>query len=305
MDSLTEKHSPIVPVTERVSARRYVADLSQLVKTRLTALVLVTTLMGFLLAWHGEMNYLYLFHVLCGTALAAAGAAALNQVFEVELDARMHRTRNRPLPAGRMNVDEGLIIGIVCSAAGIIYTSVATNVLTGIFTAVTVGTYLFAYTPLKRVTTLNTIVGAIPGALPPVIGWTAVRGEASLESWILFAILFLWQMPHFLAISWLYREDYRSAGFVMLSGQDPDCSLTGRQALLYTMGVISVSLLPVALRLTTFWYLPVALVTGAYFFCRALRFALTGTERAARNLFVASIIYLPVTLGALVFTRFS
>ena len=168
MNSLTEKHSPVASVTdarvtERASARRYVADLSELVKARLTFLVLVTTLMGFLLAWHGEMNYLYLFHVLCGTALAAAGAAALNQVFEVELDARMNRTRNRPLPARRMNIDEGLIIGVVCSAAGIIYTSIATNVLTGIFTAVTIATYLVAYTPLKRVTTLNTIVGAIPG----------------------------------------------------------------------------------------------------------------------------------------------
>lgn len=305
MSFVSEKHSPVAPVTARASARRFVADLGELVKARLTLLVLVTTLMGFLLAWHGEMNYLYLFHVLCGTALAAAGAAALNQVFEVELDARMNRTRNRPLPARRMNLDEGLIIGVICAGAGIIYTSLATNVLTGLFTAVTVGTYLFAYTPLKRVTTLNTIVGAIPGALPPVIGWTAVRGEASFESWILFAILFMWQMPHFLAISWLYREQYRSAGFVMLSGQDPDCRLTGRQALLYTMGLISVSLIPAALRLTTFWYVPVALVTGAYFFCTALRFAVTGTERAARKLFIASIVYLPITLGALVVTRFS
>ncbi|HEY0792514.1 MAG TPA: heme o synthase [Chthoniobacterales bacterium] len=304
MNSVTEK-TPLDHTGPRLlGKRRYVADLGELVKARLTLLVLVTTLIGFLFAWRGEMNYLYLFHVLCGTALAAAGAAALNQVFEVDLDARMKRTRNRPLPAHRMNLDEGLIIGVVCAAGGIVYMSLATNVLTGLFTALTVGTYLFAYTPLKRVTTLNTIVGAIPGALPPVIGWTAVRGEANFESWLLFAIMFLWQMPHFLAISWLYRDEYRSAGFVMLSGKDADCSVTGRQALLYTMGLIAVSLLPAVLRLTTLAYVPFALAMGAYFFWMALRFALTGTERAARRLFLASIIYLPITLAALVLNRF-
>jgi protoheme IX farnesyltransferase len=304
MNSVTEK-TPLHHTGPRfIGKRRYVADLGELVKARLTLLVLVTTLIGFLFAWRGEMNYLYLFHVLCGTALAAAGAAALNQVFEVDLDARMKRTRNRPLPAHRMNLDEGLVIGVVCAAGGIVYMSLATNVLTGLFTALTVGTYLFAYTPLKRVTTLNTIVGAIPGALPPVIGWTAVRGETDFESWLLFAMLFLWQMPHFLAISWLYREEYRSAGFVMLSGKDTDCSVTGRQALLYTMGLIAVSLLPAVLRLTTLGYLPFALTMGAYFFWMAFRFALTGTERAARRLFVASIVYLPVTLAALVLNRF-
>ncbi len=305
MSTVLHKRPPASSLPSRgAQARQFLSDLSELVKTRLTFLVLITTLMGFLLAWHGEMNYLYLFHTLCGTALAAAGAAALNQVFEVELDGRMKRTRNRPLPSRRINLDDGLFIGAACAAAGIIYNSLATNVLTGLLTALTVVTYLFAYTPLKRVTTLNTIVGAIPGALPPVIGWTAVRGEASFESWILFAILFLWQMPHFLAISWLYREDYRSAGFVMLSGRDPDCAFSGRQALLYTMGLVSVSLLPAALRLTTALYLPFALATGAYFFWMAFRFALTGTERSARRLFIASIVYLPITLGALVFTRF-
>ena len=304
MNSVTGK-TPLDHAGPRIlGKRRYVADLGELVKARLTFLVLVTTLIGFLFAWRGEMNYFYLFHVLFGTALAAAGAAALNQVFEVDLDARMKRTRNRPLPAHRMNLDEGLIIGVVCAAAGIVYISLATNALTGLFTALTVGTYLFAYTPLKRVTTLNTIVGAIPGALPPVIGWTAVRGEANFESWLLFAMLFLWQMPHFLAISWLYRDEYRSAGFIMLSGKDADCSVTGRQALLYTMGLIAVSLLPAVLRLTTLGYVPFALVMGAYFFWMAFRFALTGTERAARRLFVASIIYLPITLAALVLNRF-
>ncbi len=283
--------------------RSLLSDLGALVKARLTLLVLITTLLGFLFGWHGPMNWLYLFHTLFGTALAAAGAAALNEVFEVDLDARMRRTCNRPLPARRMSIDEGLLIGVGLSAAGIVYLGVATNLLTGMLTAITVVTYVFAYTPLKRVTTLNTIVGAVPGALPPVIGWAAARGEANFESWVLFAILFFWQMPHFLAISWICREDYKNAGFVMLSGADGDCSITGRQALLYTMALFCISLLPVTLQLTTVAYLPIALVTGGYFLWTAFRFARTRTERTARRLFLASIIYLPITLAGMVLTR--
>ena len=284
-------------------ARRWISDVSELCKARITLMVLVTTLVGFLFGWHGPLDLLYLFQTLGGTALAASGAAALNQVFEVELDARMRRTRNRPLPGRRMTLDEGLIIGITCSVGGIFWLSFATNLYAGILSALTIGVYVFVYTPLKRVTTLNTIVGAIPGALPPVIGWTAARGQASFESWILFAILFLWQMPHFLSISWLYREDYKKAGFVMLASFDPACQVTGRQSLLYTMGLISVSFLPAMLELTSFWYLPIAAIMGGYFLLMAFRFAISGTDRAARRLFVASIVYLPVTLAALAFAR--
>jgi heme o synthase len=282
---------------------RWVSDVSELCKARITFMVLITTAVGFLLGWRGPLNLLYFLQALCGTALAASGAAALNQVFEVELDGRMRRTCNRPLPGRRMTVDEGLIIGIFCSVAGILWLSFAINFYSGILSAVTIGTYVFVYTPLKRITTLNTIVGAIPGALPPVIGWTAARGHIDFASWILFAILFLWQMPHFLAISWLYREDYKQAGFVMLTGSDPDCRVTGRQALIYTIGLTSVSLLPAVIQLTTLWYLPIAAMTGGYFIWMAFRFAIVGTEQAARKLFVASILYLPVTLAALVFTR--
>jgi len=284
-------------------ARRWISDVSELCKARITLMVLVTTLVGFLFGWHGPLDLLYLFQTLGGTALAASGAAALNQVFEVELDARMRRTRNRPLPGRRMTLDEGLIIGITCSVGGIFWLSFATNLYAGILSALTIGVYVFVYTPLKRVTTLNTIVGAIPGALPPVIGWTAARGQASFESWILFAILFLWQMPHFLSISWLYREDYKQAGFVMLASFDPACQVTGRQSLLYTMGLISVSFIPAMLELTSFWYLPIAAIMGGYFLLMAFRFAISGTDQAARRLFVASIVYLPVTLAALAFAR--
>jgi heme o synthase len=285
------------------STRRWVADVSELCKARITVMVLVTTLVGFLFGWHGPVDLLSLFHTLGGTALAASGAAALNQVFEVELDARMRRTRNRPLPGRRMTLDEGLIIGILCAAGGILWLSIATNIYAGLLSAVTIAVYVFVYTPLKRVTTLNTLVGAIPGALPPVIGWTAARGEPSFESWILFAILFLWQMPHFLSISWLYRADYKQAGFVMLASFDPECRITGRQSVLYAMALLSVSFLPAMLNLTAFWYLPVAVVLGCYFLWMAFRFAMTGTDEAAKRLFVASIIYLPITLGALAFAR--
>ena len=304
MSSFVEKPQisrlPGGPVAQ---TRRWVADVSELCKARITLMVLVTTLVGFLFGWRGAVDLLCLFHTLAGTALAASGAAALNQVFEVELDSRMRRTRNRPLPRGRMSVDEGLVIGILCSAGGILWLSIATNIYAGILSAATIGIYIFVYTPLKRVTTLNTIVGAIPGALPPVIGWTAARGEPGFASWILFAVIFLWQMPHFLSISWLYRDDYKRAGFVMLSGCDPDCRVTGRQSLLYTLALLSVSFLPAVLNLTSFWYLPVAMTTGGYFLWMAFQFAMAGTERAAKRLFIASIIYLPVTLGALAFAR--
>ena len=293
-----------LPRTERRNnVLTWVSDLNVLVKARLTLLVLITTLVGFLFACGPEVDGVLLFNILFGTFLAAAGAAALNQVFEADYDALMRRTRNRPIPARRISRDQGFAIGVGCSALGIVYLSLTTNFLTALLTAITIGTYVFAYTPLKRITTLNTIVGAVPGALPPVIGWTAVRGEVNFESWLLFAILFLWQMPHFLAIAWLYRNDYRQAGFVMLSGNDIECRVTGRLALFYTVALVSISLLPYVLRLTSPWYVLIAFATGFGLFVAALTLTLTGTDKAARRLFLASIVYLPITLGALVITR--
>jgi protoheme IX farnesyltransferase len=283
--------------------RRLVSDIAELVKARLSLLVLSTTLIGFLFGWHGEMNVPYLFQTLFATALAAAGAAALNQVFEVEFDARMRRTRNRPLPAHRMSVEEGMIIGVGCSIAGILWLALGTNLLAGVLAAVTIGSYVFVYTPLKRVTTLNTIVGALPGALPPVIGWVAARGRIDFEAWLLFAILFLWQMPHFLALAWLFRDDYKQAGFAMLGGTGQSAEMIGRQSLLYTMALISVSLMPAVVGLTTAWYFVIAAATGSYFGWMSLQFAFHGSEKTARRLFVASIVYLPITLAALVLTR--
>lgn len=305
MSALSEQtHLPGLHAPQpKLPASSLAADVLVLVKARLTSMVLVTTLVGFLFGWRGPIDWLLLFHTLFGTFLAAAGASALNQAFECDYDARMRRTKNRPIPTHRISRDSGLFIGVVTSAVGVVYLSVTTNLLAALLAALTIGTYVFVYTPLKRVTTLNTIVGAVPGALPPVIGWAAARGEAGLESWLLFTILFLWQMPHFLAIAWLYRDDYRQAGFRMLSSQDTECRLTGRLALLYSMGLLSVSLLPFVLGLTSFWYVPVALVAGLAFSIVAFVFALHGTERAARRLFLMSIFYLPVTLGCLVLAR--
>jgi heme o synthase len=305
MSTLSEQtHLPGLHAPQpKLPASSLAADILVLVKARLTSMVLVTTLVGFLFGWRGPVDWLLLFHTLFGTFLAAAGASALNQAFECDYDARMRRTKNRPIPTHRISRDSGLFIGVVTSAVGVVYLSVTTNLLAALLAALTIGTYVFVYTPLKRVTTLNTIVGAVPGALPPVIGWAAARGDAGVESWLLFTILFLWQMPHFLAIAWLYRDDYQQAGFRMLSSQDTECRLTGRLALLYSMGLMSVSLMPFVLGLTSFWYVPVALVAGLAFSIVALVFALHGTERAARRLFLMSIFYLPVTLGCLVLAR--
>src|SRR5437870_9701644 len=196
------------------------SDFSQLIKTRLTFLVLVTTGVGFYVGTRGSVDLVRLCHVLIGAALAAAGASALNQWWERDLDALMSRTRSRPVPAGRMRAGSALILGFFLALTGIVYLAVTTNFLATILTALTVIIYIFAYTPLNRVTTTNTLVGAIPGALPPLIGWAAARDSLDLGAWTLFAIVFVWQIPHFFAIAWLCRRDYERAGFRMLSSDD-------------------------------------------------------------------------------------
>ena len=217
------------------------AVVCDLVKARLTFLVLLTTLVGFYLGWRGAMDYWAMFHALAGTSLLACGASALNQLWEREHDARMLRTADRPLPSGRMQPETVLVFGGVCSIGGLVYLAFAVNLLTSLLGAATLASYVFVYTPLKRITWLNTAVGAVPGALPPLMGWSAARGELSGEGWSLFAILFFWQIPHFLAIAWLYREEYEKAGFVMLPSLDPDGSRTARQAVSHTLGLLIVS----------------------------------------------------------------
>ena len=203
---------------EGETGRRIGADFAELVKARLTLLVLFTTAAGFYLGAVGSINYIALFHAVFGTALAAAGAAALNQWWERRLDALMLRTRERPIPAGRMLPRSALIVGIALAIAGIAYLTIACNALSAALAALTIAIYIFAYTPLKLISTANTLVGAIPGGLPPMIGWAAASGRLDPGAWSLFAILFLWQMPHFFAIAWMYREDYARAGFQMVRG---------------------------------------------------------------------------------------
>lgn len=280
--------------------KSWASVLADLVKARLTALVLLTTFVGFYLGWQGPMNFLAMFHALFGTALVASGASALNQWLEREYDAKMRRTATRPLPSGRMQPATVAIFGGVCSIAGLIYLAVLVNPLTSVVGAVTSISYLFIYTPLKRVTWLNTLVGAIPGALPPLMGWTAARNELSGEGWALFAILAFWQIPHFMAIAWLYKEEYAKAGFIMLPNIDPDGSRTASQSVSNTIALLLASLCPFAFGLNGKIYLAVALVLGVGYLWCAVRFARQLTMPRARQLFLASIIYLPLLIAALV-----
>jgi protoheme IX farnesyltransferase len=282
------------------SEKSWAAVIADLVKARLTALVLLTTFVGFYLGWQGPMNFIAMFHALFGTALVAGGAAALNQLLEREFDAKMRRTASRPLPSGRMQPASVALFGGVTSVVGLIYLAVLVNPLTSIVGAVTSIRYLFIYTPLKRVTWTNTLVGAIPGALPPLMGWTAARNELSGEGWALFAILAFWQIPHFMAIAWLYREEYAKAGFVMLPNVDAGGSRTALHSVTNTIALILASLCPFALGLNGKIYLAVALILGAGYFWFAVRFARQLTARRARQLFLASIIYLPLLIAALV-----
>jgi protoheme IX farnesyltransferase len=283
--------------------KSWLAVLADLVKARLTALVLLTTFVGFYLGWQGPMNYPLMFHALFGTALVAAGAAALNQLLEREFDARMRRTASRPLPSGRLQPGTVTLLGGTWSAAGLIYLALLVNPLTSVLAAVTLVSYLFIYTPLKRITWINTLVGAIPGALPPLMGWTAARNELSGEGWTLFAILACWQIPHFMAIAWLYRGEYERAGFKMLPMIDPDGRRTGEQSIRYTVALFMVSLCPYLLKLDGPVYLALALVLGLGYFWTAVRFAQQLTDRRARQLFLASIIYLPLLLTAMVLDK--
>ena len=280
--------------------KSWAAVFAELVKARLTLLVLLTTCVGFYLGERGAMDGLRMFHVLFGTALVAAGAAALNQLLEREYDARMRRTAGRPLPSGRLQPATVAIFGGVCTVAGLVYLAGLANLLTSVLGAVTSISYLFIYTPLKRVSWVNTLVGAIPGALPPLMGWAAARNELGGEGWTLFAILAFWQIPHFMAIAWLYRDEYAKAGFVMLPNVDGDGSRTAYQTVGNTVALFMASLCPFFLGLNGALYLVVAVLAGAAYFACAVRFARQLTPRRARQLFLASIIYLPFLLLAMV-----
>jgi len=251
----------------------------------------------------GGMDWGMMFHALAGTGLLACGASALNQLWERDYDARMRRTETRPLPSGRLSPETVLRFGSVCCVAGVVYLAVAVNALTSLLGGLTAGIYLFVYTPLKRVTWLNTVIGAVPGGLPPLMGWTAARGDLSFEGLFLFGIQFFWQMPHFLAIAWIYREDYAKAGFRMLPVVEEDGRRTGRQALWHALGLCGLSLCPAVFGLAGGLYLAGALALGLTFVALATGFAGQLSIRRARWLFYASILYLPLLLALMVFDK--
>jgi len=279
------------------------SDWLVLAKARITALVLVTTAAGYVLGSRATIDFSRLGLTLVGTALAAAGAGALNQVAERRPDALMRRTASRPVAAGRIEPLTGLAFGLAVGSAGVLWLAFLVNPLTGVLALVTIGLYIGVYTPLKRRTSLNTLVGAVPGAIPPVMGWTAARGTIDPGAWALFAILFLWQVPHFLAIAWMYREDYARAGFPMLPVVDPGGEWTGRQAVLATAALLPVSLLPTFLGLTGALYFFGALALTLAFAAFALGLALSRRRVAARRLLLASVTYLPILLALLVLDR--
>lgn len=283
--------------------KNWTAVFADLVKARLTTLVLLTTLVGFYAGWNGPMSFVLMFNTLAATALVAAGASALNQLLEREYDAKMRRTQGRPLPSGRMQPATVAIFGGACSVAGLVYLALAVNLLTSVIGAVTLVSYLFIYTPLKRVTWLNTAIGAVPGAFPPLMGWTAARGELSGEGWALFAILFFWQLPHFFAIAWIYRDEYARAGFKMLPGIDPDGQRTAQQALSNTLALLAVSLCPFVFKMAGLTYLAGAIILGTGFLWCAIQFSRYLTLGRAKQLFFASIIYLPLLLILLVWDK--
>jgi heme o synthase len=283
--------------------RRLGADLLELIRPRMNLLVLGTTMVGCCMAANSPHDWLRLPPTLIGTALCAASASILNQVVERRYDALMPRTAHRPLPTGRVSVRFAAILGIVSGILGGLCLFLLVNTLTAILGIATLGSYVALYTPMKRRTTLNTVVGAIPGAIPPVMGWTAIAGSISLPAATLFAILFVWQIPHFLAIAILYKEDYRKGGFKMLPVSDTYLRMTGWQIILNTAALLPVSLMPAIVHLAGEFYFVSALVFGLIFLGYAIHCARARTRLSARKLFFASIIYLPLLLTMLMLDR--
>lgn len=275
----------------------------ELTKPRITLLVVLTVLAGFYLASEGKTDIVLLLHTAFGTALIAGGTSAFNQLFEADIDARMRRTQSRPLPTGRLKPRQVFTFGAMISLAGIAYLFWLVNPLCALIAATTFATYVFIYTPLKQKTPLATIIGAVPGALPPVGGWAAARGELSIEAGILFAILFLWQIPHFLAIAWIYREDYARSGLKILSVVDRAGRSTSRHILTNTAALLVISLLPTLLGMSGKAYFYGAAVIGALFLLAAINVSLQRTTQNARRLLLASVLYLPVLLMLMSFDK--
>ena len=276
------------------AVRTRASDFVMLAKPRLNMLVVASALAGYVMAAGDLSNAVVVVCTVLGTALVAGGASAFNQVIERVPDSLMRRTRLRPVPDGRLQPIESLVFATALASTGLILLAAGVNALSAIVALVTLLTYALVYTPLKRRSSFATVIGAIPGALPPVIGWAAARGALSQGAWVLFAIVFLWQLPHFLAIAWIYRDDYARAGFLMLPVIEPDGRSTARQAVFYCAALLTVSLAPTLVGLANTLYFVAALGLGLLFLGLTLKFARTRAVPDARRLFFASIIYLPL-----------
>jgi protoheme IX farnesyltransferase len=286
-----------------VDLRGRIAAYLALTKPRIAVMVLITVAVGFLLGSAGTIAPVRLLLTLIGTGLVAGGASAWNMILERDRDAQMKRTANRPLPSGKLSTAEAMAFGSAIGMVGVAILALGVNGLSAGVAATTFVLYVGLYTPLKPITTLNTAVGAIPGALPPVIGWAAASGRLGIEPWALFLIVFLWQFPHFLAIAWIYREDYARGGLRMLPNVDPDGSMTGRQAMWHALELLPAGLIPVAVGMAGSWYLAGALALGLYYLYHAVRFWHDVNDRTARCLLRASFVYLPIVLLLLLLNR--
>jgi len=297
-------HVPIeAAAATTTTAAAILRDYVALTKPRLNFLVVATSAAGYYLGAVGAPELVPMAIAVGGTALVAGGAAVLNQVYERDTDALMRRTRNRPLPDGRVAHGDARVFGIVLSALGLALLFVRANAFAAGLALATLIVYLIVYTPMKRRTPMATLVGAVPGALPPLIGWAASHGSVSPGGAALFAIVFLWQIPHFMAIAWMYRDDYRKAGFPMLPVVEPSGRRAGRQALLYTAALVPVTLVPTLVGVSGAIYAACAALLGAALLWLAIQFANTRTDRSARALFFGSITYLPLLWIAMIMNK--
>jgi protoheme IX farnesyltransferase len=284
-------------------ARSRLADYAELAKPEVSSLVLVSTLVGFYLGARGALDWLLLAHTLVGTGLVAGGTGAFNQLLEREDDARMRRTAARPLPARRLEPAAALRYAALLSAGGILYLALLGNGLAALLAFATWASYLFLYTPLKKRTTWCTAVGAFPGAMPPLIGWAAARNTLDPQAWALYAILFLWQFPHFLSIAWMYREDYARGGIVMLPVVDPAGTATGRQIVAYSLALLPVGVMPTFLGMAGPVYFLGALLLSLGFLWFSFRAARSHSNLHAKHLLHASVAYLPLLFALLMLDK--
>ena len=277
-----------------------VKDYVELTKPRITWLILMSTAVGYYFGHQGTWAFWPILHTLIGTGLIASGTAALNQWYEREADEKMRRTQDRPIPSGRIQARYAFWFGVALEITGSLELWLGVNSLTSLLGVATIVMYLFAYTPLKQKTWLSTTIGAFPGAMPPLIGYAAARGALTPDAWVLYAILFLWQFPHFYAIAWMYREDYSRAGIRMLPVVEPDGHSTARQIVIYSVLLIPISLLPKFFGMTGSIYFVGALAMGLMFLYSGIRVTLDRTRTRARRVLLASVIYLPVLYGLMV-----